>query len=88
MSSSKTVLITGMNGFIGVHTTLRFLQAGWNVRGTARSQPKVDAALTLPCLKKYAQGGQLTGWTVENMQNGDYSDALKGVDAVSFLSSY
>jgi len=37
MSETNIVLITGVSGFIAKHVVLRFLQAGWVVRGTLRS---------------------------------------------------
>lgn len=36
--SSVKVLVTGANGFIGLHTTLRLLQLGFNVRATVRNE--------------------------------------------------
>jgi nucleoside-diphosphate-sugar epimerase len=32
----STILVTGVNGFIGSHVANEFLQRGYNVRGTAR----------------------------------------------------
>jgi len=36
--SSTKVLVTGANGFIGLHTTLRSLQLGYSVRATVRTE--------------------------------------------------
>ncbi len=50
---TRLVLITGISGFIAKHIALRFLQAGWSVRGTLRTMDRADEvrkalALTLP----------------------------------------
>ncbi|KAB8254113.1 hypothetical protein BDV32DRAFT_157328 [Aspergillus pseudonomiae] len=36
--ANKTVLITGASGFVATHVVESFLRAGYNVRGTARSE--------------------------------------------------
>ena len=36
----RLALITGVSGFIAKHIALRFLQAGWTVRGTLRSMDR------------------------------------------------
>ena len=38
MSNKGTVLVTGANGYIAARTVEAFLQAGYTVRGTARSK--------------------------------------------------
>jgi nucleoside-diphosphate-sugar epimerase len=81
----KTVLITGLNGFIAVHTALHFLQHGWHVRGTVRSLAKMEVTLALPVFESYVKQGRLTGVVVESLQEGDFSSALEDVDAVRLL---
>jgi nucleoside-diphosphate-sugar epimerase len=75
-----TVLITGLNGFVAVHTAVVYLQNGWNVRGTVRSEEKGEKVLALPCFEKYE--GKIEYVLLEDLIKGDYTDALKGVDAV------
>jgi nucleoside-diphosphate-sugar epimerase len=41
-SHRGTVLVTGASGFIATHIVDQFLQAGYNVRGTVRSQGTAD----------------------------------------------
>ncbi|HEY3476262.1 MAG TPA: NAD-dependent epimerase/dehydratase family protein [Anaerolineales bacterium] len=36
--TSTKILITGANGFIGLHTVLHFLKRGYNLRATVRTQ--------------------------------------------------
>lgn len=42
----QLALITGVSGFIAKHITLRFLQAGWEVRGTLRSLDRAEEVRT------------------------------------------
>ncbi len=41
MAEKQLALITGVSGFIAKHIALRFLQAGWAVRGTLRNLDRV-----------------------------------------------
>lgn len=81
MSSPKTVLVTGVSGFIATHVALRFLENGWNVRGTVRSEDKGKKVAELPCFKDYKD--KLSFTVVEDLVTGDFSEAVKGVDAVA-----
>jgi nucleoside-diphosphate-sugar epimerase len=80
-----TVLITGINGFVAVHTAVKYLENGWNVRGTVRSADKGDKALGLPCFKQYKD--KIDYVIVEDLIKGDFSEALKGVDAIAHCAS-
>lgn len=42
MAEKQLALITGVSGFIAKHIALRFLQAGWAVRGTLRTLDRAD----------------------------------------------
>ncbi|MGV8986441.1 MAG: NAD-dependent epimerase/dehydratase family protein [Cypionkella sp.] len=42
MAEKRLALITGVSGFIAKHIALRFLQAGWSVRGTLRSPERAE----------------------------------------------
>lgn len=75
-----TVLVTGINAFVGVHTALYFLERGWNVKGTVRSQKKGDAVLALPALKEHKD--KIETVVVEDLITGDFSQGLDGADAV------
>ena len=78
-----TVLITGLNGFVAVHTAIKFLSEGWDVRGTVRSKAKGEATLRLPHLASFAKEGRVGFVVVEDLIEGDFTQALVGVDAVS-----
>lgn len=81
------VLITGLNGFVAVHTALKFLAEGWDVVGTVRSAPKGDATLALPRLAPYAKEGRVRYVLVEDLIEGDFTEGLKQVDAVAHCAS-
>ena len=76
-----TVLITGINGFLAVHAAVQFLERGWNVRGTVRSEAKAKAVKALGAFKNYV--GKVEVIVVEDLAKDDLGTALKGVDAVS-----
>jgi dihydroflavonol-4-reductase len=40
--TEKTILVTGISGFIAKHCALDLLKAGYRVRGTVRSHKKVE----------------------------------------------
>ena len=44
-SNGKTLLITGINGYIGSVTGLQVLAKGYNLRGTSRSKSSVQSLL-------------------------------------------
>jgi hypothetical protein len=84
ISNMPTVLITGLNGFVAVHTAVVFLNNGWNVRGTVRSLEKGEKVKALPVFQDKKDKIELT--VVEDLVEGDFTSALKGVDAVSAAS--
>jgi nucleoside-diphosphate-sugar epimerase len=78
-----TVLITGLSGFVAIHTALVYLANGWNIRGTFRSQSKADKTLALPVWGDAVKQGKIETIIVEDLIEGDFSKALEGVEAVS-----
>ena len=78
--TSQTVLITGLNSFVAVHTALWFLENGWKVKGTVRSDAKGKHVLGLPALEDHRN--RISYIVVESLESGDFSQALEGVDAV------
>jgi len=78
------VLVTGITGFIGTHTALAFLEAGYTVRGTARTAAKAeDWIARFPNYKaryEYA--------VVEDIAaSGAFDEAVKGCDIVAHIAS-
>ncbi|GAA5824093.1 hypothetical protein JCM11251_001519 [Rhodosporidiobolus azoricus] len=80
----RTVLLTGISGFLGAATAIEFLWRGWRVRGTVRSQDKADAWLA-----KYPEyASQLSFSLVPDLAAaGAFDEAIKNVDAVAHIAS-
>jgi len=75
-ASSKTFLVTGINGYIGSHIGLQLLQKGYSVRGTVRSISKAQK-LVEGAYKGYLP--QLKVVEVPEMSvEGAFDDAVKG----------
>ncbi len=57
-NQQSTVLVTGATGFIAQHCIIQLLEAGYRVRGTARSQQGADsiAGTLSPHLSDAAEG--------------------------------
>lgn len=76
---SQTILITGASGFVGTHVINAFLQCGYNVRGTVRSEKSAEE------VKKMhpKHPSQLTMAIIPNIEAaGAFDDAVRGVDGV------
>lgn len=77
IAQGSTVLVTGVNGYIGSHVADQLLLAGYKVRGTARDASKVKWVQDV-FDKKYG-AGKFEGIIVPNMTaEGAYDDAVKG----------
>ncbi|GAA6011172.1 hypothetical protein JCM10207_005525 [Rhodosporidiobolus poonsookiae] len=83
-TASELVLVTGTSGFLGTEVTLKFLQAGYRVRGTVRSQDKADA-----WEKKHGNfGGKLEWALVKDVAApGAFDEAIKGVTLLAHTAS-
>lgn len=78
------VLVTGANGFLAVHVVGAFLQRGYSVRGTIRSQGKGDYLHKL--FSSY--GSKFETVIVKDItQEGAFDEAVEGVDAVAHTAS-
>lgn len=83
----QTVLLTGSSGFIAKHVALKFLNAGYNVRGTLRRLDRaqeVHAAVT-PHLVEGA--GQLSFVQADLESDAGWAEAMAGVSAVIHTAS-
>lgn len=70
---------------VATHVALNFLENGWNVRGTVRSESKGTDVANLPVFKPYAS--KLSFVVVEDLVSGDFTEAVKGVDALAHTAS-
>src|SRR5512135_3370288 len=82
---SKKVLVTGANGFIGLHTVLRVLQLGHGVHATVRStlqQKNVQETLS-----KLVDTGKLEFFPANLTQDDGWLEAIRGCDYVIHTAS-
>ena len=82
---AKTVLVTGVSGFIAKHVALAFLEAGYDVRGTIRSLAKADQVRET--LGRHADAARLALVEADLTSDAGWDDAMSGVDAVAHLAS-
>ena len=80
---AKLILITGVSGFVATHIVKSFLERGYHVRGTVRSEESAKNVRTT--FSQY--GDQLSFVTVPNIDvSGAFDDAVLGVDGVSAMT--
>ncbi|KAK7464326.1 hypothetical protein VKT23_006494 [Stygiomarasmius scandens] len=80
MPSKGLVLITGSTGFVGTAVTRAFIEAGYPVRGTARSKSKVNK---WEAAQEQDYQGKVDWFIVEDIVAPEsFNDAIKGVDFV------
>ncbi|KAJ7027173.1 NAD-P-binding protein [Mycena alexandri] len=82
--SRGVVLVTGINGFIGTYTALAFLDAGYTVRGTARTAAKcADWIAHFPAHKSAYDYVVIP----DLVAPGAFDDAVKGCDIIVHVAS-
>jgi dihydroflavonol-4-reductase len=82
---SEKILVTGANGFIGLHTTLRLLQLGYSVRATVRNETnKKNVIETLP---KHVDICRLEFVSVDLLRDDGWQSAVHGCDFVIHIAS-
>jgi nucleoside-diphosphate-sugar epimerase len=87
MAKNKTVLITGITGFIGAHVALKLLQAGFSVRGAVRSTKKGELLVQQAIFDEYRS--RFTVVEVPNIEEpGAFDEAVKGYPVSSSLYWY
>ncbi|KAL0253257.1 hypothetical protein SLS55_010229 [Diplodia seriata] len=82
----STVLVTGVNGFIGSHVADQFLRAGYCVRGTARDTAKVSWIAEL-FTETYGAGRFELFCVPDIAAGGAFNEAVKGVSAFVHVAS-
>lgn len=88
MSESKgLVLVTGINGYIASATAKWFLDAGYNVRGTARNRQS-SLELLHEVFSEHIESGRFEVVEVKDMTvPGAFDEAVKGVSAIAHLAA-
>jgi dihydroflavonol-4-reductase len=83
--SSTKVLVTGANGFIGLHTTLRLLQLGYSVCATVRNDAhKKNVSETL---SKYSDTSKLEFALADLLKDDGWKEAIQGCNYVIHIAS-
>lgn len=82
---AKTVLITGISGFIAKHVALEFLKAGYKVRGTVRSKAKGDKVPET--LAGHADVSDVEFFEAELSSDAGWDKAVAGCDCVAHVAS-
>ncbi|TGO81552.1 hypothetical protein BPOR_1107g00010 [Botrytis porri] len=84
-SNNKTVLITGINGYIASVLGLQLLQAGYSIRGTTRRISSAEPLLKGP-YAPYIDRVKI--YEVPDMTvSGAFDEAVKGVDGIFHTAS-
>lgn len=86
VNSPAKILVTGANGYIAVWTVKDFLDQGYAVRGTVRSEQKMTHLHNIFATE--IEQGRLELVVVADItQSGAFDEAVKGVDAIAHTAS-
>jgi dihydroflavonol-4-reductase len=83
--SDKTVLVTGISGFIAKHCALDLLQHGYRVRGTVRSLKKADEVKAT--LSKHCDVSSLEFIEADLLSDTGWDAAMQGIYGVQHVAS-
>jgi nucleoside-diphosphate-sugar epimerase len=85
--SKGTVLVSGVNGYIGAVLAKHLLDNDYNVRGAVRRLASAETLTSGP-LKTYAESGAFTVVEVPDITaDGAFDKAVEGVTAIAHLAS-
>ncbi len=85
---SGLVLVTGANGFVGKWTVIELLRAGFDVRGTVRSEGKAEAVRAVVA-GQLGEGvlPRLSFVRTDLMQDRGWAEAMQGVEAIAHVAA-
>jgi len=83
--SSTKVLVTGANGFIGLHTVLHFLQRGYNLCATVRTQEQGEKVRQT--LENHTDTTKLEFISADLTKDEGWEQAVAGCDYVLHVAS-
>ena len=89
-SKNKTVLLTGVSGYIGKHVALQLLNQGYNVRASVRNLQKTEEVrkAILPHLSDTSQlDTRLTFVELDLEKDAGWTEALTGMDVLMHTAS-
>ncbi|RDX55168.1 NAD(P)-binding protein [Lentinus brumalis] len=81
ISPPALILVTGASGFLATHIVTQLLEGGYRVRGTARGA-KLDLIR-----EHFKANPNFEAVKIDDIATGDFSSALKGVNAVIHTAS-
>jgi dihydroflavonol-4-reductase len=82
---SKTVLVTGVSGFLGLHTALYLLERGYVVRGTVRAKTLGQDVLAI--LSNLVDTSRFEIVQADLMNNDGWREAVRGCDFILHVAS-
>ena len=91
MATTKTLLVTGITGFLGGHMALEALRRGYQVRGTLRSMDRADhvRSILTAILEQEAPGApeRLSFHEADLLDARGWDKAAEGCDAILHVAS-
>lgn len=87
MEGTKTVLVTGGNGFVGLHIVLQLLQKGYKVRTTLRSMASKDKLVETLKAHGVSTFGNLSFIEAELTSDDHWQEAMKDCQYVLSVAS-
>lgn len=81
----RTILVTGISGFIAKHCARELLEHGYAVRGTVRHRDKAGQVRTT--LERHCDASRLDFVEADLLSDAGWEEAMQGVDAVLHLAS-
>ncbi|APG64775.1 NAD-dependent epimerase [Tenacibaculum todarodis] len=82
----KKVLVTGISGYVGLHTAAELLKKGYSVRGSVRNLSKT-AQLTKAIQNEVEPNGNLEFCELNLLNNDGWKEAMQGCDYVLHIAS-
>jgi nucleoside-diphosphate-sugar epimerase len=85
--AKETVLVTGGSGFLGAHTIVQLLQAGYTVRTTVRSPQREDEVRAQIRAGGMTDGSRLSFAVADLMRDDGWQQAMEGISYVLHTAS-
>lgn len=86
IQSAKTVLVTGISGYIGLHCARELLEQGHQVRGSVRST-EAEAIAKFTLARSVPRGESVKLYRTNLLRDDGWCEAMEGCDAVLHVAS-